>query len=67
VVDSPQLERFEERALALVLIVAGMVGVGVGVTAPPQHATELVLGAIVLVLALWTLRASVRARRTNPD
>ena len=47
--------RFEERCVATVLIVAGAVGLMIGVDAPRTHGTELVLGALLVALGLWTL------------
>jgi hypothetical protein len=47
---------FEERCLAVVLLVAGAIGLLIGISAPRANATELVLGAMFGCLGLWTLR-----------
>lgn len=39
---------FEERGLATVLLVAGLVGLIVGLSSPRSNATELVLGAVLV-------------------
>lgn len=50
-----RLASFEERALGLVLVFAGLLGILISVEAPSQHALEMVLGALFVVLGGWTL------------
>jgi len=41
---------FEERAVALVLMLAGALGLAVGATSPSTNAVELVLGIALLAV-----------------
>ena len=49
---------FEERVVALVLLLAGALGIAIGGAAPRANATELVLGLGFAGLGAWTLRRS---------
>lgn len=54
--------RFEERAVAIVLFLAGTVGVGIGVSSPTESSLELSLGALFAVLGV----ATCFSERTSP-
>jgi hypothetical protein len=54
VTDCPSTDGFEERAVAVVLIVAGLLGVVIGLQSAPDAATELVVGIGLLAIGLWT-------------
>ncbi len=60
--EPPSPDVFEEHLLALVLFVAGLIGVVIGAVSPRAHATELTLGAILAALGVWTFWRQ-RARR----
>ena len=66
--EPPGPDAFEEHLLALVLLVAGLIGVAIGAVAPRVHATELTLGGILAALGAWTFsRQRIRkARSTAP-
>lgn len=51
---------FEERALALVLAVLGLLGVALGLLSPRDHPTELVLGALLVMAGAWTFASDRR-------
>ena len=58
---------FEEHLLAIVLFVAGLIGVVIGALSPRAHATELTLGSILAALGAWTFwRQHARAERRSP-
>jgi hypothetical protein len=46
--------RFEQRALAIVLVVAGIVGVLIGLSTPRSSGGELTFGTLFVALGLWT-------------
>ncbi|RYF53233.1 MAG: hypothetical protein EOO39_41055, partial [Cytophagaceae bacterium] len=48
--EPPSPDVFEEHLLAIVLFVAGLIGVVIGAVSPRAHATELTLGAILAAL-----------------
>ena len=60
--DHHAVDGFEERAVAVVLILAGLLGVGIGLSAPNANATELVLGIALLAIGGRTYLRS----RTEP-
>jgi hypothetical protein len=45
---------FEERAVGFVLAVAGLIGLLVGLAAPNENATELVLGVALMAMGVRT-------------
>lgn len=60
VTASPSADGFEERAVGVVLAIAGAVGFAIGVVAPRTNATELVLGIALLAMGARTyLRARI--------
>jgi len=51
--------RFEERAVALVLFLAGLLGVLLGMATPRTSGAELAVGFLLAALGVWTwIRAS---------
>ena len=52
--ESPSSDGFEERAVAVVLMLAGLLGLVIGLQSPPEAATELVLGIGLLAIGLRT-------------
>lgn len=51
---SPSMAGFEERAVSVVLMLAGGLGLAMGVSSPREAATEFVLGIALLAIGLWT-------------
>jgi len=65
--EPPSPDVLEEHLLAIVLFVAGLIGVVIGAVSPRAHATELTLGAILAALGAWTFwRQRARAERRSP-
>jgi hypothetical protein len=56
--EAPGTQAFEARLLVLVLVLSGLLGVGLGLGSPREHALELVAGLALVALGLVTLRAS---------
>lgn len=60
--DRHAVDGFEERAVAVVLMLAGLLGVAIGLSAPNANATELVLGIALFAIGTRTYLRS----RTEP-
>ena len=52
--ENPSSDGFEERAVAVVLMLAGALALVLGIEAPREAATELVLGIALLAIGLRT-------------
>ncbi|MFO0736630.1 MAG: hypothetical protein U0270_12160 [Labilithrix sp.] len=58
--ESPATDGFEERAVSVVLMLAGALGLAIGVAAPSANAIELVLGLALLAIGG---RTYIRSKR----
>jgi len=60
--DEPAL--FEEHCLVFVLVASGGLGLAVSCCAPAAHGPEIVIGALLVMLGLRTVRPRL-ARKAN--